>query len=521
MPHRKLNLSLDLELEGNELHGLCRDGNGGDRRFHGWLGLIGALDALVEQGPGAAPIHTNERGTPMLTAQESHLADLRHRIDGDVHLAGDAGWDEARQAFNLLVDQQPAAVVEVANAEDVVETVRFAGERGLRVAPQGAAHNAGPIAGLEDALLVRTGALREVTIDVAARRARVGAGVKWGEVSDAVSPHGLSALSGSARDVGVAGYSLGGGIGWLARRHGLQANALTAAEIVTPDAELRRIDHSNDAELFWAIRGGGGNFGVVTALEFELFETPEIYAGALLFPFERAPEVMRAWHEWVSAGLPEEITTVGRVMQFPDLDFLPELIRGKSLTIVQAAFLGSAADGEELLRPMGALGPDLSTFGMVEPAALGYLAMDPEDPMPYVGSHRILGELGAEGIDALLSAAGPGSGSGLASVELRSLGGALSRGGPGHGARATFDGAYLMFAAGAVMEPSDHAAVRAQAEGVARALDRWSVGRYLNFEEDPSDVRSFYDEPTWERLRAVRAQVDPNGRMLANHEIPA
>src|SRR6185312_7150304 len=158
--------------------------------------------------------------------------------------------------------------------------------------------------------------LQEVQVDVAARRARVGAGVRWGAVADAASPAGLAPLSGSSRDVGVAGYSLGGGLGWLGRKHGLQANALTAVEIVTADGELRRIDHDNETDLFWAVRGGGGNYGVVTALEFDLFEAPEIYAGALFFPYERAHEVMQTWHELVSAGLPDELSTWAKLLRF-------------------------------------------------------------------------------------------------------------------------------------------------------------------------------------------------------------
>ncbi len=202
---------------------------------------------------------------------------------------------------------------------------------------------------------------------------------------------------------------------------------------MTADGELRRIDHDNEADLFWAVRGGGGNYGVVTALEFELFPAPEIYAGSLFFPFERASEVMHAWHEFVAAGLPDEITTVGRLMQFPPLEEVPEMVRGKSFAILQAAYLGSEADGAELLRPLTDLGPEMNTFAMVEPNTLGYLAMDPEEPMPYVGSSRLVSNVSSAGIDAFLDASGPGSGSQLANVELRSLGGAL--GSPHPGAR--------------------------------------------------------------------------------------
>src|SRR3954469_7853330 len=363
----------------------------------------------------------------MLISQSTRFSELQSRLHGQVLTDTDDAWDASRQSFNVLVDQRPAAVVRVANAEHVAATIRYAAQRGLRVAPQSTGHNAGPIDGLEDALLLRTDALQGVEIDVAARRARVGAGVRWGAVAEPAAEAGLAALHGSSPTVGVAGYSLGGGIGWLARKHGLQANALTAVEIVTADGELRRIDHDNETDLFWAVRGGGGNYGVVTALEFDLFTAPELYAGALFFPFERAPEVMHAWHELVSAGLPDEITTVARVYQFPPLPFLPEFIRGKSFTVVQAAYLGNESDGAELIAPLTELGPDMNTFGMVEPAALGHLAMDPDQPLPYATSSRIVSNTSHGTIDAFVDSAGPGSASQLASVELRSMGGALER----------------------------------------------------------------------------------------------
>jgi FAD/FMN-containing dehydrogenase len=457
----------------------------------------------------------------MLISQSTRFSELQSRIHGQVLTDVDQAWDSARQTFNALHDQRPAAVVRVANADDVAETVSYAAQRGLRIAPQGTGHNAGPmIDGLEDALLVRTDALQEVRIDVAARRARVGSGVRWGAVADLASEAGLAALHGSSRDVGVAGYSLGGGVGWLGRKHGLQANALTAIEIVTADGELRRIDHDNEIDLFWAVRGGGGNYGVVTSLEFDLFPVPELYAGALFFPFERAPEVMHAWHELVSAGLPDEITTVARVFQFPPLPFLPEFIRGKSFTVVQAAYLGNESDGADLIRPLTELGPDTNTFGMVDPSALGHLAMDPEGPIPAASASRILSDASPATIDAFLDSAGPGSPSGLASVELRAIGGALARRPEGAGARATLRGDYLMFAVGGVMSPELKPVVEGQADGVAAALAPWDAGaRYSNFEERTTDARLFYDEDTFRLLRALRTEWDPSSLFLANHQI--
>jgi len=456
----------------------------------------------------------------MLISQPTRFSELQSRIHGQLLTEGDEAWDASRQTFNLTHDQRPAALVRVANADDVAETIRYAAQRGLRVAPQSTGHNAGPIEGLEDSLLLRTDSLQEVRIDVAARRARVGSGVRWAAVADPASEAGLAPLSGSSRDVGITGYSLGGGMGWLARKHGLQANALTAVEIVTADGELRRIDHDNEIDLFWAVRGGGGNFGVVTALEFELFPAPEIYAGSLFFPYERASEIVHAWHEFVSAGLPDEITTVARIMQFPPLEEIPEMVRGKSFTILQAAYLGNERDGADLMRPLAELGPAMDTFAKVEPNTLGYLAMDPEHPMPYVGSARLVSDVSTAGIDAFVGASGPGSGSELANVELRSLGGALARKAPGHGARATLEGDYMAFAVGGVFTPDAYPEVERQAEAVSQALAPWDAGmRYLNFEEGVADARLFYDEDTFRLLRALRTEWDPSGLFLANHEI--
>jgi FAD/FMN-containing dehydrogenase len=454
----------------------------------------------------------------MLISQSARFSELQSRIHGRVLTEGDDGWDAARGTFNLTHDQRPAGLVRVANADDVAETVRYAARRGLRVAPQGTGHNAGPIDGLENALLLRTDSLQEVKIDVAARRARVGAGVRWGAVVDPASEAGLAPLSGSSRDVGVAGYSLGGGLGWLGRKHGLQANALTALEIVTADGELRRIDHDNETDLFWAVRGGGGNYGVVTALEFELFPAPEIYAGALFFPFERSLEVMQAWHELVSAGLPDEMSTWAKLLRFPPLEDLPEMLRGQSFAVIQTAYLGSEAEGAELIRPLTELGPAMNTFGMVEPDALSYLAMDPEDPVPYTSRGRIVSDITGAGIDALVEATVERPE--IVVTELRALGGALGRRAPGAGVRSTLDGDYLVFALGAVFGPEMYDAVHSQAEHVEQAIAPWDAGiHYANFEEDKADARRFYDADSWRLLRALRTEWDPNGVFLANHEI--
>jgi FAD/FMN-containing dehydrogenase len=435
---------------------------------------------------------------------------------------GDDGFDGARQAFNLALEQRPELVAYPEDERQVAAVIREARELGLRVAPQRTGHNAAPIDWERPAMLLRTDAMLGVEIDAANRRARVRAGARWEDLVDDLSDMGLSALHGSARDIGIAGYSLGGGVGWQARKRGMQTNAVTAIELVTADGELIRVDHDSEPELFWALRGGGGNFGVVTALEFELFPLEQVYAGAMFFPYERGDEVLHAWLEW-TRGVPDEVTSVGRLLQLPDLPEVPEVVRGQSFALVEAAFLGSEADGVELTRPLRELGPAMDTFAMVPPVALSYLHMDPEDPVPYASGTIMTGDLPAAAIDDIIDVAGAGSGSPLVSTELRHIGGALARSAPHHGARDTLDGEYLMFAFGAVMEPGDVEIIEAEADRVVRALAPYASGsEYLNFVETGSyDVSKAFSPEAWERLKRVKARMDPDGLFLANHEIPS
>jgi FAD/FMN-containing dehydrogenase len=449
----------------------------------------------------------------------TNIHGLQLRTRGRVVTPGEAGWDEARQAFNLTLDQQPSAIASPVDERDVASVIRFARDHGMRVAPQGPAHNAGPLASLEDTVLLKTSALQGVSIDAAARTARVRAGARWADVVPRASEMGLSALHGSSPTVGVIGYSLGGGMGWQARKHGLQTNHVTAIELVTADGDYVRADHDTEADLFWALRGGGGNFGVVTAMEFELFPLEEVYAGAMFWPAERAAEILHAWNELLP-GMPEEVTSVGRVLSVPPLPDVPEPLRGRSFVIVEAAFLGSEADGRSLLAPLRDLGPEMDTFAMVPPAGLSNLHMDPEEPMPFASGHKLLHALPADGIDALVDVAGPESGTALLGVELRHTGGALARREPGHGANASLPGELSMFAGGLPLTPEMGAAVNASLERLNGAMAPWFAGLYANFVEEAADAADFYDEATFDRLVGIRAAVDPNGLFVANHPIP-
>jgi hypothetical protein len=446
---------------------------------------------------------------------------LRARVAGDVSVPGDADWDEARLAWNLAVDQRPAAVVQAETADDVAAAVAFAREHGLQVAAQGTGHGASALGSVEDTILIKTHRMRGVSIDPVARIARAEAGVIWMEVTAAAAEHGLAALAGSSPDVGVVGYSLGGGMGWLGRKLGFATNSVTAIEAVTADGRRVRANAEDDPDLFWAMRGGGGNFAFVTAIEFALYPIPEVYAGVLFFPLERSAEVLNAWREWVET-VPEEVTSVGRIMQFPPFPDVPEPLRGNAFALVEATVIGDEAAGAELLRPLRELGPVLDTFEVRGVETLQQLHMDPEHPVPGLGDGMLLGELTPETVDAVVEVAGPGSGSPLLSVELRHLGGALSTPAPANGALSALDAAFAVFAVGIAGDPEGKAAVERHVDAVLAALRPWDAGTiYFNFTERPAAGRRIYPEHVEHRLRRVKAAYDPSGLIRSNHPIAA
>ncbi|HUB98666.1 MAG TPA: FAD-binding oxidoreductase [Solirubrobacterales bacterium] len=513
--NRTKTITLELLETGDGLSGRALDGDDA-REFSGRLGLMHTIDELL----AAASTSKEERMNPETMIRMPDAAALRRLIGGTVLGPEEDGWDAERGAFNLNVNQQPAMIAVPASAEEVSAVVRYAGENGLRVAPQRTGHNAEPMGPLADSILLKTSRLDRVQIDAGARRARVGAGARWGDVVPQASELGLAALHGSTPDVSVAGYTLGGGMGWYARKHGLAANHVTAIEVVTADAEIRTVSAMQEPELFWALRGGGGNFGVVTALEFELFPIEQVYAGVLFFPFERAEEALQGWLAW-TADAPEEVTSVGRLLQFPPFEEIPEPLRGQAFAVIEATFLGDEATGAELLAPLRALGPVMDTFAMVPPVGIAELHMDPRDPMPYATDHSLLDELPAQAIADFVAAAGPGSGSTLASVELRHTGGALARTGPGHGAVATLPGSYAYFGVGLAADEVTSAKTADDLARVEAAVRPHQAGRYLNFTEHPTAGESFFDRATAAHLGAVKDAYDPGRVFQANHEIGA
>ena len=350
---------------------------------------------------------------------------------------GAPGWDAARRPFDLAVDQRPALIALPSDEHQVVEAVREAGRRGLRVVAQCGGRAAARLGSLEDAMLVRTPRLIGVEIDARSHRARVRAGARWADVTGPASFLGLAPAAGFASGASIVGTVLGDGMGWLARRHGLAAAGVRTVEFVTADGELERCDELPQD-------------GVITALEIDLHPAEDLYAGALFFSPDRAAEVLQAWLEW-TATAPPEITSVARIMRFGTGHEVAEMVRGRSFVLVEAAHLGREAEGAALLEPLRELRAELDTFSVVPPSALGHLHMEPEEPVARLADDGVVGPLPASSIDDLVAAAGAP----LASVELRHAG----------------EGRYFTHASGTPTDAASNVAIEAQLALVAAALE--------------------------------------------------
>jgi FAD/FMN-containing dehydrogenase len=459
------------------------------------------------------------------TIADRDLQELRAGIAGQVFVPGDEGYDQSRQAWNLAVDRRPAAVVVAESADDVVRAVRYARDHGIRIAPQGTGHGAAPLEPLDGAMLLRTTRMRKVRIDPATSTARAEAGAVWQDIIEPAAKLGLAGLAGSSASVGVAGYTLGGGLGWLGRRYGLAANSVTAAEVVTPDGNLVRADADHEPDLFWAIRGGGGSVGVVTALEMRLYPVRELYAGDLFFPITRSAEVLHAWQAW-TATVPDEVTSIAHLVRLPPLPQLPDSLRGQSFAMVEAAYLGDADSGADLTEPLRRLGPERDTFAMIPAPALGELNLDPDQPSPAKGDGTFLAEFPSAAIDALMEVAGPDANTQLATIEIRHLGGALAQPAGGSaqaadgGAQPFLEASHMVFSAGFAPAPDVAAEVGQQAQAVNGALSRWQAGyRYYNFAESPAPASGVLPPRSYQRLEQIKTSYDPDQMIISTHPV--
>jgi hypothetical protein len=437
---------------------------------------------------------------------------------GRIATSSDSDWDEARLAWNLAADQQPAAVAFVESADDVAKVVGFARDNGLKVTGQGTGHGAVPLGSLDETILIKTERMRVVQIE--GDQARVEAGALAEDVAGATSEKGMCSMPGTSPNVGVTGYTLGGGLSWLGRKHGWACNRVTAIELVTADGEARTVDAGTEPDLFWALRGGGGGFAIATALHLELLPISDAYAGTMLFPPELTADGLRAYRDW-AAGAPEEVGSLVRMLNLPPIPDIPEPIRGKKWLAVTAVVIGSEEQGRDVIGPLREIGePAMDTFAQMPATGLTRIAMDPEPPVPGLGHHRVINELPDEAIDAFVEAAGPDSDSPLLLAELRHLGGALARPAENGGALDKLDGEFVMLGIGMLMDPAMKDPIDAQLDKLAEAVKPWAAeGGYYNYAERPCDVDAILPEETCRRLSQVKRSWDPDELIRSNHSV--
>lgn len=438
------------------------------------------------------------------------LRALRNEVSAPVALPGEAGYERC-MPWNLAAAVTPGAVVLASAPHHIAETVRFAAQRGLLVTVQATGH--GALGVTPDTILVSTTGMAAVTVDPMSRSARVGAGATWQRVLDAAAPFGLAPLCGSAPSVGVVGFLTGGGIGPLVRTFGASSDHVRSFELVTGEGDLLRVTPQDHADLFWGLRGGKATLGIVTAVEIDLKPVADFYGGAIFFDGADAAAVLHTWQRWC-AGLPETVNTSLALQQLPPLPGVPEPLAGRLTVAVRYTALGDFAEAERLLAPMRAAAvPLMDTVGMLPYAAIGAVHADPVDPMPVHEEHTLLGSFTPEAAEALLSVAGPGSGSVQAIVELRMLGGAFAREPRHRSALCHRDAAFTLATIGALI-PELAEAVPAHAAAVLAALAPWSTGGQLpNFAPSTDSERAarVYGEDTRHWLAALADRYDPAG----------
>ncbi len=453
------------------------------------------------------------------------VTSLRAQVQGPVLVAGDEAMPEEVTGFNLAIVHTPAVVVGATCADDVIAAVRFATEHQMPVAVQATGH--APVRPAVGAVLVTTKRMQSIEVDPVRRSARVEAGVRWADVLAVASEHGLAGLCGSSPTVGVVGYTLGGGMGMLGRSYGFAADHVTAVELVTADGGLRRVTaddaSDDDRELFWGVRGGKGNFGIVTALEFDLFEVPIMYGGGIFYSADSAAAVLHAWSAWAPT-LPPEASTSVALLRVPPMEELPEPIRGKFVVHLRFAHPGPPELAAPLLAPMQAVGDIVmaNIDTMPFPVAAVMVHMDPQDPIPAWERGGLLSEFSGETVDALLAAVGPETDLPLIMAEVRILGGALAREPEVANAVAGRGAPYSLLLVG-MMVPELAQVLPAVGDSVYEALAPWKApGSLLNFLGDqhtPEAVGNAWAPQVHERLLALKRQVDPDDVFCFGHAI--
>jgi FAD/FMN-containing dehydrogenase len=444
------------------------------------------------------------------------------QIRGGVLRPGDAGYDDARAVWNGSVDRRPVLIARCLDESDVQAAVRFAAAHRMLMSVRSGGHHIAGNAVAEGGLMIDLSGMRAVGIDVAARTAHVEAGALLGDFDRAAQAHGLATPLGINSTTGVAGLTLGGGFGWLTRSHGMSIDNLLAATVVTADGTVRRVSVAAEPDLFWALRGGGGNFGVVTDFEFQLHSVgPELHAGLVVYPFEQARQVLRQWRDF-TAQTPDELSVWAVLRKAPPLPFLPASVHGSEVVIMALVHSGAVPDGERAAAPVLRFGDPLGSALGPTPYAAFQAAFDPllgKGARNYWKSHNF-STLGDAALDAVIDAAAhlPGP---ECEIFMAQLGGAMARVKPSATAYAARDAHYVMNLHGRWSDAQDDVRVRAWARQVFEDIAPHATGTgYVNFltEDEAERVAAAYGT-NYARLQAIKQRFDPQNLFRMNLNI--
>ncbi|MGH8092295.1 MAG: FAD-binding oxidoreductase [Chthoniobacterales bacterium] len=453
---------------------------------------------------------------------KANIGEFRAHFRGDVLLPGDAAYDEVRQIWNAMIDRQPALIARCTSAQDVVQSVNFAREQELLVSIRGGGHNIAGNAVCDDGLMIDLSLMKSVQVDAKARRANVQPGCTLADFDAVAQAQGLATPLGINSTTGVAGLTLGGGFGWLSRKYGMTIDNLLSADVVMADGSQVRASESENADLFWGLRGGGGNFGIVTSFEFQLHPVgPNVLSGLIVFPFDQAKSVITQFARFTET-MPDELNVWMVTRKAPPLPFLPEAVHGKEMVALALCYAGEPSKGEKLIEPLRGFGTAHGEHIGVQPFVAWQQAFDPllaKGARNYWKSHNF-SRLSEGAIDAIIEYASKLP-SPQCEIFIGTIGGQTTRVAPDAMAYSSRDANYVMNVHGRWESAAEDAAVITWArEFFAKSKPFASGGAYINFltEEETDRIESAYG-PVYNRLVALKKKYDPTNFFRMNQNI--
>jgi FAD binding domain/Berberine and berberine like len=461
--------------------------------------------------------------TAGIRVDENELREFEGSFGGQLIRPADATYDDQRKIWNGSIDRRPALIARCAGVADVIAAVRFAREKGLLVALRSGGHSYPGLSVCDAGMVIDLGQMKGIRVDPEGRTARAQAGVLLGELDRETQAFGLAVPAGIVTHTGLAGLTLGGGIGWLDRKYGLTIDQLLSVDLVTPDGEFVKASETENPDLFWGVRGGGGNFGIVTEFEFRLNPVgPMVLAGPIVWAMEDSPEVLRFYRDWITE-VPDELTTIVTYRRVLPSPFVPSELHGKQVVIVGCCYAGPVEEGEEVVRPLRSFGSPLLDMCEPKPFVAHQASLDPGFPRGwwyYIRSCN-LAELNDEVVDTMayhgLRIASP-----VTVFSIYHLGGAVARVGEDEAAFMGRDAGHTVNVIGITTTGEGFDPEREWARGLWSALEPHHQNVYVNFlmEEGQERIRQAYGAEKYDRLRAVKRRYDPDNFFRLNQNIP-